>query len=82
MKCDLCNAVKSGHYANVGSFIYIPKCRTCGDPMLVSKYHKPKLDEFEQKEFDIYMTESGNYRPRGIGMQSHKQHYHEHLLDR
>lgn len=82
--CDLCKAVESNNYTCYGNFIYIPKCHTCGDSILVSIFHKPELDESAQKDFNNIVKNSFScYKPRGIGMRSsgkEGQHWHEHLI--
>jgi len=78
--CDLCRAVASQRYVGYGDFIFIPKCRTCGEPMLVYNHHVAELSEGIYRQFKaIISSYFPNMKPRGIGMRSLKDHWHEYL---
>jgi hypothetical protein len=83
MKCDLCNAVDSDSFQVFGNFILIPKCKTCGIPILVLREHRAFLFHSEQKEFaKIVAVHFPDKKARGIGMKSEPHHYHEHLSEK
>jgi hypothetical protein len=77
--CELCDAFPGdGVYS---SFFLLEECNTCGIPILVLKTHSPALTLAEQMLFyDILLEHFPGYEPRGIGMRSIPDHWHEHLV--
>lgn len=78
--CDLCKAYPGRK--EIGPF-FVLNCKTCKDnpPMLVLREHRGKLTMLETEEFlrVVYQHFPGN-KPRGWGMRSITDHWHEHLV--
>jgi len=82
LTCDLCN-VSNVEFSN-DTFFSISSCNVHhGQPLVVLKHHRSKLTPQELKLFHAFISlHYPGYVPRGIGMQSIKDHWHEHLIKR
>lgn len=82
--CDLCEVVRTAPERDrYGSFVLVPRCRTCGVPMLVYVHHTATLPPEVAQEFDLLVRERFlDRKPRGHGMRSIKGHWHEHLVSK
>lgn len=78
--CELCN-ITNIEFCNE-TFFSISSCKVHrGQPLVVLKYHRSKLTLQEHKLFNDFICRYyPDYAPRGIGMQSIKDHWHDHLI--
>ena len=86
--CELCDAIRSGDGVLITDrFFMIRACRTCQQelgeeiPLVVLKEHRRTLTADEQQAFEeIVATCFPGRVPRGIGMRSIPDHWHEHMV--
>ena len=80
-KCRLCESCPAEQ--DFGLFYLIEQCDTCKIPIVVLKEHHKDLNEEEAYEFKRLLEEEfPNYKPRGIGMRTIPDHWHEHLVEK
>ena len=78
-KCRLCDAYPADK--DLGLFYLVEQCDNCKIPIVVLKEHRKDLNEEESFEFKRLLEEEfPNYKPRGIGMRTIPDHWHEHLV--
>lgn len=81
MSCQLCHISDKDKIWQEGDFFGIEKCKTCGEPMIVHVFHVKELSFLDNKAALRLMKKYWPDRePRGIGMRSIKNHWHEHLI--
>jgi len=83
MSCRLCEAYKNkdGTYRDVHEWFFELICDTHKVPLLVLKEHRAKLtDEEEIIVGQIAEILYPNRKPRGTGMHSIVDHWHEHYI--
>jgi|GEM_PF-6660274 len=81
--CELCNVSQTDKLFETADFFGL-QCRKCDVPMVVSRFHVSSLPPVDLRKADKLAKEQfgPSYKPRGIGMRSNPDHWHEHYLPR